>query len=135
VSAPIRALWALLSTWRGRLIVVFLAVQLLVPLTYYTVRSDPHDERYAWRMFSPMRMARCKVGFKIDQQPVDLGATFHEAWLTIAQRGRGVVIEQMAQKLCRANPGKPIGVTLECTYLDRPELKVDYLDLCAGSLF
>ena len=45
----------MLATWRGRLIVAVVLAQLLIPLTYYSHR-DPHDERFAWRMFSPMRM-------------------------------------------------------------------------------
>jgi hypothetical protein len=54
-------LQALARTGRGRFIIAFLAVQLLLPLHYYLVRHDPHDERFAWRMFSPMRMADCAV--------------------------------------------------------------------------
>lgn len=115
-----RALRALLSTWRGRFIVAFIAIQALLPLHYYTVRRDPHDERYAWRMFSPMRMASCRLAFTVDSAPVDLGSKFHEAWIGVAQRGRAVVIEEMARKLCRENPGKPVDVRIECTYLDRP---------------
>ena len=47
----------LLATWRGRFIAVFIATQLVLPLRYYVLRDDEHDERFAWRMFSPMRMA------------------------------------------------------------------------------
>ena len=111
---------ALLRTWRGRFIVAFLVVQALLPLHYYLFRRDPHDERYAWRMFSPMRMATCRIAFTVDNAPVDLGSKFHEAWITVAQRGRAVVIEEMAHKLCRENPGKPVHARVECTYLDRP---------------
>ncbi|MBW2464764.1 MAG: hypothetical protein JRH11_24155, partial [Deltaproteobacteria bacterium] len=40
---------------KNTLIVAFLAFQLLLPLRYY-MGSDEFDERFAWRMFSPIRM-------------------------------------------------------------------------------
>jgi hypothetical protein len=116
-----QALRALLATWRGRFILVFLTVQLILPLHYYIVRKDPHDERFAWRMFSPMRAARCSMKAVIDGQPVELTARFHEAWVEIAQRGRMSVIDAMGKRLCELNPGKAVDVTLQCSYLDRPD--------------
>ena len=132
-SSPAASVRALLSTWRGRFIIAFLLVQLLVPLHYYVLRRDPHDERFAWRMFSPMRMTKCRVAFTVDQAPVELGTKFHEAWLNVAERGRAVVIEEMAKKLCRENPGKPVNVRVECTYLDRPDASFGG-DLCTRPL-
>lgn len=130
----IRASRALVSTWRGRFIVAFLAAQLLIPLHYYLLRRDPHDERYAWRMFSPTRMVRCRATFEIDNQPVNLGAEFHEAWLTMVERGRVVVIEQMARRLCEEHPGKAVDVTLQCKYLDKPPATYGGFDLCTRPL-
>jgi hypothetical protein len=125
---------ALLSTWRGRLIAAFLLVQALLPLDYYCVRRDFHDERFAWRMFSPMRMTKCRLAVTVDKQPVDLGATFHEAWIEIAQRGRATVIEEIAHKLCREHPGAPVNVTVDCKYMDRPDARYGGFDLCTRSL-
>lgn len=130
----VRALRALVATWRGRFILAFLAAQMLIPLHYYAVRRDVHDERFAWRMFSPMRMTRCRWAFSIGKQPLTLGTQFHEAWLEIASRGRMTVVEQMAAKLCRDNPGKPVEVTLECTYIDRPPAQFGGFDLCTRAL-
>ena len=127
---PVRHVRALLSTWRGRFIFVFLAVQLLLPLRYYVAHRDPHDERFAWRMFSPMRMARCNARFALDGRPIDLGRTFHEAWLELASRGRFVVIEAMAAHLCDQNPGKSVTVSLDCKYVDRDETTYGGHDMC-----
>ena len=132
--SPVAFVRALLATWRGRFIAVFVLVQLLLPLHYYFARKDPHDERFAWRMFSPMRMAKCRLGFTVDKQPVDLGTRFHEAWIEVAQRGRVSVIEAMAHKLCTANPGKPVDVTLDCQYMDRPNATYGGFDLCTRPL-
>lgn len=129
-----RALRALVATWRGRFILAFLVVQALAPLHYYTVRRDVHDERFAWRMFSPMRMTQCRWAVSIDKQPITLGTQFHEAWLEMVGRGRMTVIEQMAAKLCRANLGKPVEVTLDCTYIDRPPARFGGFDVCTRPL-
>ena len=129
-----RSFTALLGTWRGRFIVLFIGVQALLPLHYYAGRRDPHDERFAWRMFSPMRMTKCRLAVSVDKQPIELGTRFHEAWIQVAERGRAVVIEHMAQRLCTQNPGKAVDVTLDCTYLDRPNAKYGGFDLCTRRL-
>ena len=127
---PVGHVRALLSTWRGRFILVFLAVQLLLPLAYYVARRDPHDERFAWRMFSPMRMAKCTPRFVMDGKPVELGTQFHEAWLELASRGRFVVIEAMAAHLCKDHPGSSVNVTLDCSYIDRDARSYGGHDMC-----
>ena len=125
---PVRHLRALIATWRGRFILAFVAIQLLLPLHYYVLRRDAHDERFAWRMFSPMRMARCSTAFNADGQYVELSKHFHEAWIEIAQRGRFVVIEAMAAKLCEKH--QRVEVSLDCTYLDRPAAHYGGHNMC-----
>lgn len=124
------SLRALLSTWRGRFIAVFVLVQLLLPLHYYVGRRDPHDERFAWRMFSPMRMAHCTPHISIDGKPLTLPSEFHEAWIELAERGRFVVIEAMGEKLCREHTGSTVEVSLDCTYLDREPRTWGGYDMC-----
>jgi hypothetical protein len=119
----------LLASWRGRLILAFLAVQLLVPLTYFA-RRDPHDERFAWRMFSPMRMAKCQPRFAIDGKPFALEREFHEAWIELAQRGRFIVVEAMAAHVCDAHPGSAVTVSLDCAYVDRSSASYGGHDMC-----
>ena len=108
------SLVAWLKRWPNGFIVAFVAVQLLLPLHYYTVRLDEHDERWAWRMFSPTRMVQCEVAFTVDGQPVATGREFHPAWGEIAVRGRRVVVEQMGAHLCRKHPDKPVVARLAC---------------------
>ncbi|HEY5952133.1 MAG TPA: hypothetical protein VIV40_41835 [Kofleriaceae bacterium] len=127
---PAEHLSALTKTWRGRFILAFVAIQLLLPLHYYFMRHDPHDERFAWRMFSPMRMTQCSPRFAVDKQPVQLGAEFHEAWVEIAKRGRYAVLEGMAEKLCKDHPGKSVELSVDCTYLDRPPSHFGHADMC-----
>jgi hypothetical protein len=123
---------ALLGTWQGVVIAVIVATQLLLPLDYYLARRDVHDERFAWRMFSPMRMTTCAPVFTVDDTRVPLHAHFHEAWIEIAKRGRFNVVEAMAAELCRKHPGQRVGVTLSCRYVDRPPSEFSGDDLCTS---
>ena len=126
----LRPFRALASTWRGRFILVFLAAQLLLPLHYYLGRRDVHDERFAWRMFSPMRMVQCTPHLAIDGTNRILTNEFHEAWIEIAKRGRFVVVEAMAAHLCKQNPNSTVVMSLDCTYLDREPISYGGFDMC-----
>jgi hypothetical protein len=122
---------ALVHTWQGRLILLFVLGQLLLPLHYYVANRDDHDERFAWRMFSPMRMTRCQVNITRDDQPVPLGKEFHEAWLELASRGRLRVLEEMGARLCAQKPSSSVRIFLDCTYLDRKEpVRIGGFDIC-----
>jgi hypothetical protein len=109
---------ALASTWRGRFILAWIAVQAALPLLYYAGRHDPHDERFAWRMFSPMRMIKCQPQFVMNDQELPLGKEFHEAWIEIAGRGRFAVVEAMGARLCTEHPHTRIELRMSCRQLD-----------------
>lgn len=118
--ALLRGVLQLTQSWRGRFILVVLLAQLLLPLHYYWQRRDPHDERFAWRMFSPMRMVQCTPQVQLDGAPYPLAATFHDAWLALARRGRFAVVEQMGAYLCARHPKSEVVVSLACAYQDAP---------------
>ena len=112
---------ALARSWQGLIILLVVASQLVIPIHYYTVRRDRHDERFAWRMFSPMRMTKCAPRFTINGAPVTLTTQFHEAWIELAKRGRFNVIEQMGARLCAKNPGAAVHVVVDCVYVGEPK--------------
>jgi hypothetical protein len=129
VTYLIRALrWIL--RWPNGFIVGFLALQLLLPLHYYLVRRDEHDERFAWRMFSSVRMTTCEVELKVGNDTVALTREFHDAWIALAQRGRRSVVEAMAQRLCKRNPGMPVTANLTCHPLRGDVYSIGGFDLC-----
>jgi hypothetical protein len=128
--AAVRHVRALAATWQGRFIAAFVLLQLLLPLSYYLARRDPHDERFAWRMFSAMRMTRCTLRVALDGKPLDLTTRFHTAWLETAGRGRFSVIEAMGAKLCADHPGSAVTVSLDCTYFDREPRSWGGYDIC-----
>ena len=125
-----RSVVALLKSWQGIVILLVITSQFLLPLHYYFVRKDPHDERFAWRMFSPMRMTRCAPNFTIDYKPVSLGGHFHEAWVELAKRGRFVVLEEMGARLCEKNPNTEVHMMMECQYVGRPPTTWGGYNMC-----
>lgn len=90
---------------RSALVIAWLAAQLAIPLGYY-VDPDPMDERFAWRMFSPVRMVRCSV--RVEEapdgvrRPVRLSQELHTVWINLLKRGRPAVVQQLARQRCGA---------------------------------
>jgi hypothetical protein len=107
-----RAMLRRLLRWPDGFIAVFVALQLLLPLSYYVARLDRHDERFAWRMFSPTRMVTCGVVLTVDGAALPQSRFFHQAWAETATRGRRVVLEAMGAHLCRSH--KTVTARLEC---------------------
>jgi hypothetical protein len=103
----------MVRTWQGCLILAVIAAQLLLPLHYYTARRDLHDERFAWRMFSPTRMTTCAVSLTADGEPVNPDRWFQQAWSQTAARGRRGVIEAMAAHLCKKH--EVVTARVSCT--------------------
>ena len=131
----IPALRALVRTWQGWVILVFVTSQLLLPLHYYINHRDDHDERFAWRMFSPMRMTRCTVDITRDGNPVPLSQEFHEAWFDLAKRGRLRVLEEMGAHLCQQKRDSVVRILLHCKYIDREEpVRIGGFDICDAPL-
>lgn len=117
-------------TWQGWFVAVVVASQLVIPLRYYLASRDPHDERFAWRMFSPMRMAQCAPEVTLDDKPFALGTEFHAAWIELAKRGRFRVLEQIGARLCERHPGSAVVVKLRCKYIDRDPVEYGGYDIC-----
>jgi hypothetical protein len=119
-----------LARWPNGFIVAFLAIQLVLPLHYYFIRRDEHDERFAWRMFSSTRMVKCDVEVKVGEELVELNREFHDAWVALAERGRRNVIEAMGARLCRKHPGQVVTARLTCRPLKGAEYSMGGFDLC-----
>ena len=123
---------ALARTWRGRFILAWIVVQAALPTLYYVARRDPHDERFAWRMFSPMRMINCEPQFRVDgtEPPIKLEQRFHKAWVELAQRGRFAIVEAMGAKLCHDLPDKRIVLQMKCVAIDQSVEEWGGYDIC-----
>ena len=122
-------------TLRDGLVTAFLVLQFLLPLSYYTVREDAYDERFSWRMFSDVRMLKCKVSFARGGEPVTMSQEFHMAWNTLVQRGRQDVIDGVAAELCDGARGKPVRLRMTCREADGTQKVVEdgKRDVCEES--
>ena len=94
---------------------LIVAALIAIPFRYY-VSDDKRDERFAWRMFSPIRVERCNTQFFLGdaQRPIKASKYFHNAWINIASRGRKNVVEAMAAKLCQLHPETEVRVRMLC---------------------
>jgi hypothetical protein len=87
---------------------LLLLAQVLIPSSYYLWRSDPEEERFAWRMFSARRFRSCKVqAFDVlagQERAVALNAALHASWIGALRRGRERVVERFLEARC-VQPG------------------------------
>ena len=111
-------------------IALFVAIQIALPLSYY-LGDGGHDERFAWRMFSPVRLAGCtvKAWDHTDGQKTEvrLGRELHVVWVNLLKRARTSVVDKAVKHLCasRAERGAPdIRLTLDCRTPDGVSLGV-----------
>ena len=110
------------STWSTWVIIAFISVQVALPLSYY-LGTDSFDERFAWRMFSPVRMARCEVRIfdasNGEPERINLGRELHIVWINLLKRARPAVIEAAQERFCRqaaeTSATPDIRMTLSCT--------------------
>jgi hypothetical protein len=84
----------------GILWVVFL---LAIPLRYY-LGDDPYDERFAWRMFSAVRVQQCTLalsevrdGREHQLAPMEI---LPVPWVALLERNRPAVIERFLRWRC-----------------------------------
>lgn len=84
---------------------LLVAIQIAIPASYYLRGRERDDERFAWRMFSGVRLKRCSVSVTRaladgSSQPVALERTLHSSWINALKRGRTSVIERYLAKQC-----------------------------------
>ncbi len=103
---------------RRAFIAAFLLAQLIAPASYYMWRENPMDERFAWRMFSPIRMTRCTTAAYSDGQRVSLSQQVHIVWSNLIRRGRLDVADAVANRLCEQPNAKRVTLDIECNMPD-----------------
>lgn len=108
---------------RHALIAAVLVFQILLPLRYY-VGDDLFDERFSWRMFSPIRMVDCEVDWfeGSNRAPVDVESELHMVWRNLMGRARLDVVNGYADSRCermRATEPEPeLYAQIACAHPD-----------------
>jgi hypothetical protein len=107
-------------------IVLYLAVQIGLPLAYYAGLRAPTDERFAWRMFSAVRLDRCEVdvtekvrvrgGETIRKLP--LRQVVQEGWVHELSRGQPRVVGRFLDRVCEDPEVTGVTYTRRCLATD-----------------
>ena len=100
-----------------RLFGILFTIQMLIPLTYY-LRDDPYDERFAWRMFSAVRLHSCQTSAAEDHgeglADVRLSQLVHRAWINHLERNRRDVVLAYLSRRCEEEDVRQVVVTNRC---------------------
>lgn len=82
---------------------IWVVLMLVIPLRYY-LSDDPYDERFAWRMFSAVRVQRCRVGVVEETaggaRPLALMEVLPAPWTALLERNRPAVVEAFLRWRC-----------------------------------
>ncbi|MGD8859582.1 MAG: hypothetical protein PVI30_06205 [Myxococcales bacterium] len=117
--------------WENAFIAVFIVGSVLAPLHYY-LSDRVSDERFAWRMFSSVRMRRCDIRVEESRDDrsydrVDLREQLHVAWSRIMERGRPAVVHKYLHRRCEASGAETVRYRYRCRETDgteTPEVQV-----------
>lgn len=135
-------------------IILFLAIQIFLPTYYYyraqSIAISPqvsrllnelvapggaseqlvteflalHDERFAWRMFSPLHYSKCRIEFfSSNNTAIKLEPLFQTAWIDLLQMCRLSVMQSVTRHLCNIQPNQPPILYRRITHYDTHESK------------
>ena len=85
-------------------------MQVALPLAYYAGIRAPWDERFAWRMFSAVRLDRCDATVTVQDEvsaaprPLPLDRMLQRGWVNQLRRGQPRVVEGVLARACE-EPG------------------------------
>ena len=105
---------------------MLVAVQVAIPASYYLGWRGEDDERFAWRMFSAVRLRRCSVeafdgdlGSATASPPavrVDVAQAVHASWARSLARGRSYVIERFLATRCSGEGVRAATMVRRCQW-------------------
>lgn len=104
--------------WLAWLAAVVLVLQLVIPLSYYG-RANRYDERFAWRMFSVLRLQQCRSTLWEERvasgwRRVPLYPVLHVGWHGHLRRGRQRVIQALLHHRCRKTKTEAVRLVNHC---------------------
>lgn len=104
--------------WTSLFIGGFLLVQIALPASYY-LGDDRFDERFAWRMFSSVRLTECQLDVRRIHGPgrteeVETYRDVQIAWGTLMKRNRSEVIRAYLRRRCERDGAPEVMVRTFC---------------------
>ena len=121
----------LVSPPRGRcrrgisaFIAAFLLFQVATPLSYY-LGDEPFEERFAWRMFSPLQLRPCEFSVveqfgpgKSDRRPISFESILESWWIDGLVRNRPRVVRAVLEHACDLGDAESVHYEHRCAALD-----------------
>lgn len=104
--------------WTTVFILGFLGLQLALPVSYY-LGEDRFDERFAWRMFSSIRMTDCQLKARRAAGPnefdeVEVYRDIQIAWANLIKRNRGEVARAYLERRCELGESPQVELRTVC---------------------
>ncbi|MCB9708915.1 MAG: hypothetical protein H6714_09025 [Myxococcales bacterium] len=114
-------------------------LQASLPVSYY-IMGDRNDERFAWRMFSMVRMERCRPELheKLSDgnwRVLRHGAFLHPAWVGVVARKRKPVMKALLWHLCeKRRPALEMRIKVDCVGIEGVKNHSSLQLRCPGEL-
>lgn len=109
------------STWRRAVPIVGIAWILLhiaIPLRYYRDGADVYDERFAWRMFSSVRVRQCALSAHElrhgSRRALALMEILPAPWVALLERNRPAVVDRFLEWRCDREGVTRVELRNEC---------------------
>jgi hypothetical protein len=122
--------------WSNALIALFLTFHVAMPLRYY-VRGGGYDERFSWRMFSTLRMQKCRVNLEEtigdDTRTVELPKVLHIAWIGMLERYRRPVVDKLLARRCEQPDARSVRFERTCVDTDGSTLPPNRVSIDCAS--
>lgn len=118
----------------------WLLLHVSVPASYY-LSDDVYDERFAWRMFSAVRVQQCSLGATetVDgrARPIALQSVLPAPWVALLQRNRPAVIHRFLDWRCLSDTRpSDVSLTHTCQSVTGEMLPAVHHSLeCAGHVY
>jgi hypothetical protein len=104
-------------------------VQVAAPIGYYLGWRSPADERFAWRMFSAVRLDRCEAtvtqtirdGASTRARPLPLQQALQRGWLVQLTRGQPRVVDRVLARACQDEGAIAATLVRRCRAADGTE--------------
>ena len=123
-------------TWSHALIALFLTFHVMMPLRYY-LRGGGYDERFSWRMFSTLRMQKCRVQVRetVDGQERSLALKkeIQVAWIGMLERYRRPVVDKLLARRCEQPDARSVRFERTCVDTDDSALPVNRVTIDCAS--
>ena len=89
------------------------------------------DERFGWRMFSPIHVQRCRVavveavddGWQVTRRPLRLEPVLHRSWIHLIERRRPAVIDKFLATRCALPEVREVRYEVSCRAVDDTPLE------------